>query len=109
MKYNPVALGASASVVCVLAVPVAAAVQEGGAESLPPGAEATVGALERSDAVSDASLAGTAAAFLLVGAATLSVAHRRRWRTIDLRDDATIDLRDSTIDARDRTPRKTDT
>jgi hypothetical protein len=42
---------------------------------------------------SDASLAGTGAAFLLLGIGTVSVAHRRRWRTIDVRE-RTLDIRD---------------
>ena len=42
---------------------------------------------------SDASLAGTGAAFLLLGIGTLSLAHRRRWRTIELQD-RTLDIRE---------------
>ena len=45
---------------------------------------------------SDASLAGTGAAFLLIGIGTVSLAHRRRWRTIDLRD-RTIDVREGAV------------
>ena len=45
--------------------------------------------LDDRETYSDATLVGTGFAFLLVGAGTLSAAHRRRWRSIDLREDAT--------------------
>jgi hypothetical protein len=45
-------------------------------------------AFDRAGTYSDASLMGTGAVFLLLGIGTVSVAHRRRWRTIDLRDGA---------------------
>ena len=45
-------------------------------------------AIDRAGTYSDASLVSTGAAFLLLGIGTVSVAHRRRWRTIDLRDTA---------------------
>ena len=50
----------------------------------------SVQASPKAGAYSDATLAGTGAAFLLLGIGTVSVAHRRRWRTIDLRDTANI-------------------
>lgn len=50
----------------------------------------SVQAFDRAGTYSDASLASTGAVFLLLGIGTLSVAHRRRWRTIDLRDGADV-------------------
>ena len=62
-------------------------------------AEAPIETIQASPQVgtySDASLAGTGAAFLLIGIGTVSLAHRRRWRTIDLRD-RTIDVREGAV------------
>ena len=62
--------------------PSTAAVAESPSESIQ--------AFDRAGTYSDASLAGTGAVFLLLGIGTVSVAHRRRWRTIDLRDGADV-------------------
>ena len=49
-------------------------------------------AFDQADAYSDKRLAGTGAVFLLLGIGTVSAAHRRRWREIDVRD-RTVDVR----------------
>ena len=88
MKASAAVLGVSAFALSVASIPVAAAViGDGGAgTTVSESPSGTVQAFEQASAKSDASLAGTGAAFLLLGIGTLSVAHRRRWRTVDLRD-----------------------
>ena len=95
MKRSVAALGASAIVVCVAALPVGAAVLNDEAAAAPTvtGASSEVQAFDQGATYSDASLAGTGAVFLALGIATVSLAHRRRWRTIDLRD-RNVDIRE---------------
>jgi hypothetical protein len=92
MKRSVAVLAASAIALSVVAIPVGAAVMnDGPAQVSTDVADVPIQSLEAIDKAgtySDASLVGTGAAFLLLGIGTVSLAHRRRWRTIDLRDTA---------------------
>ena len=54
-------------------------------------AEPRVQAVDGVGTQSDVTLAATGFGFLLLGVSTLGLAHRRRWRTIDLRG-AAVDV-----------------
>jgi hypothetical protein len=71
-------------------IPAGAGVLSNGGDGPPvaaaPGSSESATTFDRAGTRSDSTLAGTGAFFLLVGIGTVSVAHRRRWQTIDLRD-----------------------
>jgi hypothetical protein len=94
MKRNAAILGVSAIALSVAAIPVGAAVMhDGPAQTSAVVAEVpseNLQALDQAGTYSDATLMGTGAAFLLLGIATVNLAHRRRWHTIDLRDNADV-------------------
>jgi hypothetical protein len=94
MKRSAAVLGVSAIALSVVAIPVGAAVMsDGSAPSVAgQGSSESITTLDQADNRSDTALAGTGAAFLLLGIGTVSVAHRRRWRTMDLRSHE-IDVR----------------
>lgn len=60
-------------------------------------ADDALGEVEGASDPSTATLAGAAGAFLLLGMGTTVIAHRRRWRVIDLRD-GTQSLADDPLD-----------
>lgn len=88
MKRSPAVLGVSAFALCVAAIPVSAAVTSEDSPAAIGSASEGTQTVERASAPSEASLVGTGAAFLLLGIGTVGIAHRRRWRTIDVRDGA---------------------
>ena len=96
MKRSAAVLGVSAFALSVAAIPVAAAVIGDDVPATAAVAESpseSVQAFDRAGTYSDASLAGTGAVFLLLGVGTVGVAHRRRWRMIDMRE-TSVDVRD---------------
>ena len=95
MKRNAALLGVSAIALSVVAIPVGAGVMnaESAVTTTVAGVPSTNGQPFDQTGTSDASLAATGATFLLLGIGTLSLAHRRRWRTMDLRD-RSLDIRD---------------
>lgn len=93
MNRSAAALGAGAVLLCVAATPVVAAATSNDATPRPSSFDTSrVETVDQSGALSDSSLAGTGATFLLVGMATVGAARRRRWRTVDLCD-RTVDVR----------------
>ena len=95
MKRTAAVLAAGAVGVGVAILPAAAATfTDDGAPTSVSAAEPGVQAVDGVGAQSDMTLAATGFGFLLLGAGTLSLAHRRRWRTIDLRV-ATVDAHQS--------------
>ena len=96
MRRSPAVLAVSAIALSVVAIPVGAAVMNNetpATTTVASVANVSIQTFEESGTYSDAGLAGTGAAFLMLGIGTVSLAHRRRWRTIDLRD-RTLDIRD---------------
>lgn len=75
MKRGAAAVAAGALALGVAAIPVGAVMVNQQSQDS--------GAAQDVRTTSDLGLAGTGAAFLLVGAGTLGFAHRRRWATID--------------------------
>jgi hypothetical protein len=88
MKRSAVLLGTSAIALFVAAGPAGASATSDHGQATTQASAENAQAFDQTPGYSEPLLIGTGALFLALGIGTLSGAHRRRWREIDIREQA---------------------